>query len=147
MYIKEESIVTTLTAKKARQNFFDLLKKASRGHGPIKIAFKEGGVVLISEEDYERLLETLELRSTPGVLKGLREARKDIKKLSLKLKGKLYDILTEVAAKDPYQGKKLIGDLGDSYSHNLTYQDRILYSINRKKKIVYFERTRTHYGD
>lgn len=79
MYIKEDQIVTTLTATKARQNFFDLLKKSSRGHVPVKIAFKEGDVVLISEEDYESLLETLELLSTPGVLKGLREARKDIK--------------------------------------------------------------------
>lgn len=74
-------------------------------------------------------------------------AEKDINKLSTKLKDKLYDILTEVIAKDPYQGKKLIGDLAGSYSYRLTYQDRILYSINREKKIVYLERARTHYGD
>jgi Txe/YoeB family toxin of Txe-Axe toxin-antitoxin module len=70
-----------------------------------------------------------------------------VKKLSPKLKNKLYDILTEVIAKDPYQGKKLIGDLEGSYSYRLTYQDRILYSIDRAKKIVYIERARTHYGE
>ena len=74
-------------------------------------------------------------------------AEKDIKKLTPKLKEKLYDILTEVIAKDPFQGKKLIGDLEGSYSHRLTYQDRIVYSIDRRKKMVYIERARSHYGD
>lgn len=74
-------------------------------------------------------------------------AEKDIKKLSPKLKNKLFDILTEVIAKDPYQGRKLIGDLEGSYSYRLTYQDRIIYSINHAKKIIYIEKTRTHYGD
>jgi antitoxin YefM len=71
--------LTTLTATKARQNLFQLLKKSVKGHVPVKIAFKEGDAVLISEEDYESLLETLALLSTPGVLKGVREAKEDIK--------------------------------------------------------------------
>jgi len=75
------------------------------------------------------------------------QAAKDIKKLPPKLKDKLYDILTEVIAKDPFQGKKLLGDLTGSYSYRLTYQDRIVYSINQSKKIVFIERGRTHYGD
>ena len=74
-------------------------------------------------------------------------AEKDIKKLSPKLKDKLYDVLTEVIAKNPFEGKKLLGDLEGSYSYRLTYQDRIVYSIDVKKRIVYIERARTHYGD
>jgi len=74
-------------------------------------------------------------------------AEKDIKKLSPKLKDKLYDVLTEVIAKNPFEGKKLLGDLEGSYSYRLTYQDRIVYSIDIKKRIVYIERARTHYGD
>ena len=74
-------------------------------------------------------------------------AEKDIRKLSPKLKNKLYDILTEVVAKDPLQGKKLIGDLMGSYSYRLSYQDRIVYSIDKEKRIVYIERAATHYGD
>ena len=76
-----------------------------------------------------------------------RHAEKDIQKLSPKLKDKLYDILTEVLAVNPCEGKKLMGDLEGSYSLRLTYQDRIVYSIDSKKKIVYLERARTHYGD
>jgi mRNA-degrading endonuclease RelE of RelBE toxin-antitoxin system len=74
-------------------------------------------------------------------------AAKDIKTLSPKLKKKLYDILTEVIALNPYEGKKLLGDLAGSYSYRLSYQDRIVYSIDREKQIVYIERARTHYGD
>jgi len=76
-----------------------------------------------------------------------REAEKDIRKLAPKLQAKLYDILTEIIAKDPFQGKKLIGDLEGSYSYRLSYQDRIIYSIDVKERIVYIERARTHYGD
>ncbi len=83
----------------------------------------------------------------PYEIRITRRAEKDIKKLSPKLKDKLYDILTEVIAKDPYIGKKLIGDLTGSYSYRLTYQDRIIYSINEKHRIVFVERARTHYGD
>ncbi len=74
-------------------------------------------------------------------------AEKDIKKLSPKIKDKLYAILTEVIARNPFEGKKLMGDLEGSYSFRLTYQDRIVYSIDTKRKIVYIERARTHYGD
>ncbi len=74
-------------------------------------------------------------------------AEKDIGKLTPKLKRKLYDILTEVIAKEPFQGKKLVGDLAGSYSHRLTYKDRIVYSIDVKAKIIYVERAATHYGE
>ena len=76
-----------------------------------------------------------------------RTAEKDIQKLPLKVKSKLHGILTEVIAKDPFQGKKLMGDLLGSYSYRLTYQDRIVYSLNTQRRVVFLERARTHYGD
>ena len=74
-------------------------------------------------------------------------AEKDIHKLTPRLKAKLHDILTEVIMKNPFQGKKLIGDLTGSYSCRLSYKDRIVYSIDSKAKIVYIERAATHYGE
>lgn len=74
-------------------------------------------------------------------------AEKDIGKLTPKLKRKLYDILTEVIAKEPFQGKKLVGDLAGSYSYRLTYKDRIVYSVDLKTRIIYVERAATHYGE
>ena len=71
--------MTTWTATQARQNLFSLVKKSVKGHAPVRISSQAGDAVLISEEDYESLLETLELLSTPGMLKSIREARADIK--------------------------------------------------------------------
>ena len=76
-----------------------------------------------------------------------RQAEKDIQVLTPKLRTKLRDILTEVIARNPFEGKKLLGDLKGSYSYRLNYQDRIVYSIDKEKRIVYLERARTHYGD
>jgi len=76
-----------------------------------------------------------------------RRAEKDVKKLTPQLRGKLYDILTEVIAPDPFEGKKLVGDLAGSYSYRLTYKDRIVYSIDAKSRVIYIERAATHYGE
>ena len=69
----------TVTATEARQNLFQLVKRSVKGHVPIRIASKEGDAVLISEEDYESLLETLELLSLSGMRKSIEEARADIR--------------------------------------------------------------------
>lgn len=76
-----------------------------------------------------------------------RRAEKDVKKLTPQLRRKLYEILTEVIAQDPFQGKKWVGDLAGSYSCRLTYRDRIVYSINAKERVVYIERAATHDGE
>ena len=69
----------TVTATEARQNLFKLVRKSVKGHVPVKITSKEGDAVLVSEEDYEGLLETLELFSVPGMRKSIQEARADIR--------------------------------------------------------------------
>ena len=76
-----------------------------------------------------------------------RQAEKDIQKLTPKLKKKLMDILRNRLAVDPYSGKALIGELKGCYSVRLSYQDRVVYSIEDGKLMVYVIRARTHYGD
>jgi Txe/YoeB family toxin of Txe-Axe toxin-antitoxin module len=76
-----------------------------------------------------------------------RRAEKDIDTLTPKLKRRLRGVLTEVIAQEPFQGKKLVGDLAGSYSCRLTYKDRIVYSVDTKHRIVYIERAATHYGE
>jgi len=85
--------------------------------------------------------------AAPYTIRITRQAKKDIDTLMPKLKQKLRTILLNVLAHDPYEGKRLIGDLAGSYSYRLTYQDRIVYSIDETAKIIYVERARTHYGD
>ena len=69
----------TLNATEARDDLLTLLRNSVKGHRIYRITAKEGGAILLSEEDYENLLETLELLSTPGMLKSIRRARRDIK--------------------------------------------------------------------
>ena len=71
--------MTTLTTTQARQNWFALLKKSIKRCSPVRISSQVGNVVLISRVHYESLLGTLELLSTPGMLKSIKEAREDIK--------------------------------------------------------------------
>jgi len=86
-------------------------------------------------------------KGSPYTVRITRQAKKDIAALPPKLKQKLRTILTEIIAKNPYEGKKLLGDLSGSYSYRLTYQDRIVYSIDEETKTAYIERARTHYGE
>ncbi|MBD3350417.1 MAG: type II toxin-antitoxin system mRNA interferase toxin, RelE/StbE family [Candidatus Lokiarchaeota archaeon] len=76
-----------------------------------------------------------------------KQALKDVKSLSPKLKLKLKDVLLEVIAEDPLCGKKLLGNLKGNYSYRLDLKNRIVYSIDNKKSVIYVKRARTHYGD
>ncbi|MBA3053061.1 type II toxin-antitoxin system RelE/ParE family toxin [bacterium] len=76
-----------------------------------------------------------------------KEAVKDVKKLTPRLKQKLKTLLLDEVAASPYSGKKLIGDLEGFYSLRLTYKDRIIYSVDSKSRTVFIHKTRTHYGD
>ena len=69
----------TITATEARQQFYRLLRKSVKGHVPVKITSRNGDAVILSEEDYEGLLETLELLSVHGMRKSIREAKADIR--------------------------------------------------------------------
>lgn len=72
---------------------------------------------------------------------------KDFKKLTPKEKLKLKEILTNKVLIEPFSGKRLAGDLRGFFSIRLSYKDRIIYSIDSDKNIIYFHRVRTHYGD
>ena len=76
-----------------------------------------------------------------------KQAIKDVKSLSPKLKIKLKAVLTEVILDDPFCGKKLLGDLEGNYSYRLDLKNRIVYSVDVKSKIIYVKRARTHYGE
>ena len=84
---------------------------------------------------------------TPYEIRFTKEAKKDVVKLTPKLKKKLKDIITNTIATNPYSGKKLVGDLAGFFSIRLSYKDRIVYTIDEGQRIVYIHRAKTHYGD
>jgi antitoxin YefM len=66
--------MTTLTATDARRGFFDVVKGATDKHQIYRIHHRRGSVVLMAEDDYENMIETLELLSTPGFRQSLRKS-------------------------------------------------------------------------
>ncbi len=68
--------MTTLTASKARANFFKLMERTGREHDPIQITGKKGNAVLISDEDWRSIQETLYLLSIPGMRESIRKGLK-----------------------------------------------------------------------
>ncbi len=59
--------MTILNATSARKNFFKLMKDTVTTHKPIYITGKKGNVVVLSEEDFHSMQETLYLSSIPGM--------------------------------------------------------------------------------
>ncbi len=51
--------MTTLTASTARARLYKLLDQTSTSHEPIQITGKRGNAILISEEDWRSIQETL----------------------------------------------------------------------------------------
>jgi mRNA interferase RelE/StbE len=80
-------------------------------------------------------------------IKLTKEAKRDAKQLPPRMRDKLRKILVEVLSVEPYSGKKLIGDLEGYYSLRLSYNDRIVYSIEEPTQTVIVHRAKTHYGD
>lgn len=68
--------MTTLTASQARTQLYRLLDRAAASHAPVQIMGKRANAILIAEEDWRSIQETLYLLSVPGmrvsIRKGLR---------------------------------------------------------------------------
>ena len=64
------------TTSQARENLFKLIDQASTEHEPIYIIGKRHKAVLISEEDYSSMIETLYLTAIPGMKESLIKASK-----------------------------------------------------------------------
>ena len=82
----------------------------------------------------------------PYAVRFTKEAIKDVKKLSPRLRRKLREILAADLATDPFSGKKLVGDLTGFYSSRLSRKDRIVFSIDEAARTIFIHRARTHYG-
>ncbi|MCR9131663.1 MAG: type II toxin-antitoxin system Phd/YefM family antitoxin [bacterium] len=63
----------TLTATQARKEIYRLLDEASDTHEPIQITGKRSNAVLISEEDWRSIQETLYLTTIPGMQESIAE--------------------------------------------------------------------------
>lgn len=65
------------TASDARANLYRLIDQAAESHEPIVITGKRSSAVLIAEDDWRAIQETLYLLSIPGMRDSIIAARKE----------------------------------------------------------------------
>lgn len=65
------------TVSDARANLYRLIDEAAESHEPIVITGKRSSAVLIAEEDWRSIQETLYLLSIPGMRESILAARKE----------------------------------------------------------------------
>lgn len=65
--------MTGITATEARSKLYRLIDETAESHQPIVITGKRNKAVLISEEDWSAVQETLYLLSVPGMRESIRE--------------------------------------------------------------------------
>ncbi len=63
----------TLTATEARKRLYSLVDEVKESHEPIQIVGKRSSAVLISEEDWRAIQETLFLTSIPGMRESIQD--------------------------------------------------------------------------
>lgn len=79
--------MTTLTASAARASLYQLLDETAESHEPVQILGKRNNAVLVSDEDWRAIQETLHLVSIPGMRDSIRKGMKTpLSKTSKKLK-------------------------------------------------------------
>ncbi len=68
--------MTTISATEARKNLYKLLDQVAQSHEPIQISGKRSNAVLIGEDDWRAVQETLYLVSIPGMRESIIEGMK-----------------------------------------------------------------------
>ena len=59
--------MTSITATEARKRLYSLLDDVAASHEPIEITGRRANAVLVSEDDWRAVQETLHLLSVPGM--------------------------------------------------------------------------------
>ena len=64
--------MSTISASEARARLYRLIDEAAESHEPVRITGKRHNAVLLSEEDWESVQETLYLISIPGMSESIK---------------------------------------------------------------------------
>jgi len=65
--------MTIVNATEARSKLYSLIDEATDTHQPIVITGKRGNAILVSEDDWNAITETLHLLSVPGMRESIKE--------------------------------------------------------------------------
>jgi prevent-host-death family protein len=77
VYAYEKGDMGSITITNARKDLYRIVESVNKTHEPIEITGKKGNAVLVGEEDWRSISETLFLTSIPGmresILQGMKE--------------------------------------------------------------------------
>ncbi len=65
--------MTTVSATEARKQLYKLIDDVSESHEPVQITGKRSNAVLVGEDDWRAVQETLHLVSIPGMRESILE--------------------------------------------------------------------------
>jgi antitoxin YefM len=65
--------MSTISASEARAKLYRLIDEAAAFHEPVLITGKRNNAVLVSEDDWSAIQETLHLLSVPGMRESIKE--------------------------------------------------------------------------
>ncbi len=69
--------MTTISATSARNKLYHLIDEANNSHIPIQITGKRGNAVLVSEDDWRAISETIHLSMIPGMVDSIKKGMKE----------------------------------------------------------------------
>lgn len=69
--------VKSTPATKARQNLYRLVDEVAESSEPITITGRRGNAILVSEDDWRAINETLYLLSIPGMRESIRDGMQE----------------------------------------------------------------------
>lgn len=62
----------TIAAGKARTKLYRLIDVVAELHGPVKLTGRRSSAILVSEEDWKAIQETMYLLAVPGMRKSIK---------------------------------------------------------------------------
>ena len=69
--------MATTNVTELRKNLFSMVDSVIKFNEPVQVTTKNGNAILLSEEDYNALLETVYLMSQPGLVSKIKEDEKE----------------------------------------------------------------------
>ena len=86
MYMKEAINMLNTNITNFRKKLFSLLEQTIKYNEPINISTKDGNAVILSEEDYNGLMETVYLCSIPQMKEIIADGMKKIGRASCRVR-------------------------------------------------------------
>lgn len=70
----------TYSPPSAQIKLYEIMKRVISSQNPVRIADKNGSIIIMDESNYEGMMETIYLLGVPGLLESLKESEQEFKR-------------------------------------------------------------------